>query len=471
MTFINNKKLTPQFTMPHILDEKTFPWIVNHSSEDIHKIVEIGFNIYLLAQKKFKLTIGNENNSALSDQVHGMHSQLQFMSNHFNDLRCELNDTKKEIINTNAIMQKTMNTSALKGEYGERCVMKLLQEYFPDDSFELTTQMSHSGDIHMHPSKKHNGSVMIEIKTYKNVVPTTEVNKFYENLERINLPLGLFISLTSTISKKHRLEISRQKGRLIVFIPNALKNPSNIMYGILVLQELYEFEKKSKLKLVNIENIASNIEETLSLFDNYINDVCTSYYDMKKKIDTIDTLTADIRRKLIQGKDKARFIIEHIKKTISREIQSIQKTETVMLNTTKKQEENTLDELVLFDTIESLSSILCTFLQNKQHKSPQLSDVYSMLVDFMLKKNIYVKEQAKQDILLYCNNENGDDYFVPFALIKELKQNVLIFEPYGRILNQVGLMQLVIIADKNVSAQLGSVNIMLSHWIHIIKNR
>ena len=375
-----------------------YPFLIDKDVEDIRKILEIGNFVYELALKqKTELSIQDPNLN------YGVENQIKLMSEHFTELRHELNDTKKEIVNTNALMNKTMNNSCRKGEFSENYVFSLLKENFPDDVFELKTQTSHGGDIHMLPVKS-NDNILIEVKAYKATVPTCEISKFHGDLDRVGFPLGLFVSLTSSITRKHRLEVSRHAGKLCVFIPNALNSPYSIIYGIIVLQQMNEFEKQANRKLVNLASMTSNIEIALLGFDEHLHRVSMNYHDMKKKLDAIDVLTMEVRRILMESKDDARHVLSNVKKAIRNEITCFQNSSVI-----EKED------------IEKNGEFLQALVQEQKSNRSKLYPIFSTLVDFVIDNEAFlIKGTGKNTFTLYNSSHRS------IALLTIRKTNLVI---------------------------------------------
>lgn len=109
-----------------------------------------------------------------------------------------LNTNKKLFIKTNDELTETKTSSQL-GRIGEETIYNILKDKYKIISDSKTF---HSGDFII----EINGiQILIEIKNYKNSVPSHEVKKMYDDIRRQGTRAGLFISLNSDISniKKH----------------------------------------------------------------------------------------------------------------------------------------------------------------------------------------------------------------------------------------------------------------------------
>ena len=79
-------------------------------------------------------------------------------------------------------------------------VFESLKEHFMDDSFEDVSSIGKYADILATPADSKI-PILIELKDYKNTVPSTEIEKFWRDIERRGTRYGIFISMRSGISK------------------------------------------------------------------------------------------------------------------------------------------------------------------------------------------------------------------------------------------------------------------------------
>ena len=283
------------------------PWMKTKNVSEIDHIISIGYSMYSLMKNK-------------SDEpVKGVHPQPEhtLMAQQFTALHQDLHETRLQIRESLQSSQKRTVTSSLKGKDGEQWVIDFLRKAFPDDSFVDCAKMKKSGDIHMIPANNKWGEMLIESKYYKGVVSGTEVQKFYRDLERTGKPLGLFISLSSSISRIKRLEIKRRNGAIVMFIPNAITNQNAITLGLMVLQHIYQFEQETNTTVHNLESMRDNITENLASFDEYIQNVKTSTYDMEQQVKTISSVLMDLRRNLLHNKVKAIEVVDRIRRSVN----------------------------------------------------------------------------------------------------------------------------------------------------------
>lgn len=87
-------------------------------------------------------------------------------------------------------------TSSLKGAYGEKYVKEILGKEF---NVKAVSKTSKTGDILLRTAGSSH-DIMVEVKYYKNSVPSAEVEKFYRDLSSCRAHGGVFISLGSSIN-------------------------------------------------------------------------------------------------------------------------------------------------------------------------------------------------------------------------------------------------------------------------------
>lgn len=189
----------------------------------------------------------------------------------------------KDLIQTNNVEEKVDKFSNIieqllginmnitqKGKVGEDFIYKMIGQKFPDHNLEITRTIPHHGDAIMTiPFKNKNQKVMIEIKNYSKTVSGDELQKLLYDMNNTSTKYSLFISLKSTFVGKKRLCISQynvnSKSYIILFIPNALNNPSIIENGIIMIERLMEYENAS----TNLYNINEYLDELQQLYNNF----------------------------------------------------------------------------------------------------------------------------------------------------------------------------------------------------------
>lgn len=138
-------------------------------------------------------------------------------------------------------MQRATVASQNKGVLGEQLVLEQLRSAFPLDRFEHVGASAHEtdvcGDVRVGDATHE---VRIEAKLYKNTVPSSEVDKFKRDMLECKAPLGLFVSLSSSIANvKGRMDVQRLgTTQTLVLVPNAGFDGTGVLWGLLLLKAL-----------------------------------------------------------------------------------------------------------------------------------------------------------------------------------------------------------------------------------------
>lgn len=269
----------------------------------------MGYTMYTLMKDKSHI---QKQNSPLS---HNFSTESVLLKQQLTALRQDLHETRLQM-RENQVKSQNMSSHA-KGVDGQEWLLNYLQSAFPDDSFKDCSKEKMSGDILMEPCQSAWAEMLIESKKYKSVVSGSEVQKFYRDMERTGKPLGLFISLTSSISRIKRFEIRRGKnGSIMLFIPNAQSCDNGIVLGVLALQHIYQFDQKTKTQVNNLECLRDNITEYLASIEQYAEDDKKSTFDMDQKLKSIGALTMELRADLVQKKTRTIALSEKFRTSV-----------------------------------------------------------------------------------------------------------------------------------------------------------
>jgi len=172
----------------------------------------------------------------------------------------------------------TMATPMKKGEITVETIFKSLQEHFMDDSFEDVSRIGKYTDILANTSDTKM-QVLIELKDYKGIVPSEEVDKFWRDMERRGTRYGIFVSMRSGITKcSSCITLKTEMNRTGVFVVNSELNWSGHLFAFYVVKKLAELEslKKKELKGRELSKVIAKVN------------VCVM--DIQKGIESIDTI-------------------------------------------------------------------------------------------------------------------------------------------------------------------------------------
>ena len=135
--------------------------------------------------------------------------------------------------------------SSLKGKIGEHQINDILNDHFPDDVIELTAQKDFESDIQL--ISPEGIKIYIEVKTYKSLVTTSQIDKFKRDILRSGIKVGIMISTTSGITGKKRLEYEQlDEEQYIIYIPNSGFEHIPVIWAVLFAKKLVTMTNKKK---------------------------------------------------------------------------------------------------------------------------------------------------------------------------------------------------------------------------------
>ena len=136
-------------------------------------------------------------------------------------------------------VQKFLNTynnsTAQKGAFDENRLSCVMNEMFPSAEFEYTGNIAGQGDFRLKRSNK--AQIMIENKSHTSNVPKHEVQKFIDDVCRIQTH-GIMLSQRSGICDKNNYEISVHGKYVLVYLHNVNYTKEKIQSAIDIIDRL-----------------------------------------------------------------------------------------------------------------------------------------------------------------------------------------------------------------------------------------
>ena len=127
-----------------------------------------------------------------------MNNLQSIISSNTSNTQESIRDQYDKIVDVVAKITGKANKSIHQGQIGENYVLNILKDAYPQAIIDLSVSDAHQADIHM--NILDNPKIFIEVKNYTNTVPSKEVEKFKNDLERNNITLGLFLSFGEKIT-------------------------------------------------------------------------------------------------------------------------------------------------------------------------------------------------------------------------------------------------------------------------------
>ena len=184
-------------------------------------------------------------------------------------------ENKNELLEISNMLKDLMNiknNSSRKGKLGESLAMNSLVKKYPDWKIEDTAGTSHEADLFAY--SEDYGKILYEIKTYSTNVGKKEIEKFKNDVMTTNSNYGIFISQTSGIVGKKKMDYEVYNGKILIYVACAGLNGHGIEFGTEFLISLISsgcLEKKTIIKNKDVEDVIKIINDNMLELDECIN--------------------------------------------------------------------------------------------------------------------------------------------------------------------------------------------------------
>ncbi|MBM4366470.1 MAG: hypothetical protein FJ102_09655 [Deltaproteobacteria bacterium] len=162
-------------------------------------------------------------------------------------------------LNTNLeTLMRYSEKSQRIGEIGEAIVAQQLQSAMPTDRFNLVSNEGHRADVDawFNLGDGAETRAIVEVKLYTGPVPTTEIEKFRNDLRTQGVRYGLMVSLASRLTGfGGQFEIEANEHYLAVLVPEAGRDGVRLAWGAALLKALALHERRGGGRL-DAEQIA-----------------------------------------------------------------------------------------------------------------------------------------------------------------------------------------------------------------------
>lgn len=241
-------------------------------------------------------------------------------------------DSLKAVLNEQEKRLRKEKVSSEIGKQGEKEFASIASDYFPwGSSLISTAKTPHSADL---KGKIRECDVLFEIKMYSNDVPSKEVEKFERDMaENSNIPYGVMISLTSSITnKKDSSYITTKwtgKSQLLLFVNHFYNHSSKDTLDII------DFCADIAYRVWNISN------------SNETNESVESYSLLNSKLEQVKVLLdmelknlSEFSRSLNHDK---KFLIDKLNESYTRYSAHVTRIKSIF---------NQMLEIILGDSIQ-----------------------------------------------------------------------------------------------------------------------
>lgn len=208
----------------------------------------------------------------------------------------------------------TIVTPAKKGAISVESIFKSFEEHFMDDSFEDVSERGKYTDIKATPARSAQ-EILIEVKDYADTVPSSEVDKFWRDMEMRNVRYGIFVSMRTRIAKiSGDVNMITKMNRTAVFVVNEKLNWIGHLFAYHVIKKLVEHEvlMARKLKeeeltnvIAKVNNVLKKIQKDVKMVEE-IRDVAEGLRTKAtKELTRIIEIAKDIQRRVDEKIDEA----------------------------------------------------------------------------------------------------------------------------------------------------------------------
>lgn len=323
--------------IPINLSTSKFPWLLDieetKRKRTIEKILSLGKTVFDTINLEvnpishpYQNGVDNINNNVniLAREVSSLSSRFNIVE-HVDELLMQLSGNIK--------------SSAVKGKIGENFIENTLTNNFPDDDVIVKAREGHESDIHFigtdtyattlntnHEENKNKIferlKILIESKLYSVPVNSRQIEKFYADLDRTGMNFGIFISLTSGISNRKRLEYENYNGKHILFLPNAGFEGLNIVYSVLFFKTLFKYlntetnPNKNIITVNEFNNCLQKIRDIMSECYEFWEDTSRLRYDIGQTKIQISGIIESLYKQALETEIKGKNILKRIENEI-----------------------------------------------------------------------------------------------------------------------------------------------------------
>lgn len=188
-----------------------------------------------------------------------------------------------------------------------------------------TAQDSHpgSGDYHPGSGDYHPGGkikILLEIKTYNNTVPTSQVEKLYQDITFTGFKYAVMISTTSNIARHKNFDWEIYKDCLIVYIANAGLNGVGAVSAIQFILAIHQFKSMTKSNECNfdtleIESFATVFGEQLEKYQTHLSQYAKLKYNFTKFESNVSNSLRELFTEILEMESESRRIANELSQT------------------------------------------------------------------------------------------------------------------------------------------------------------
>lgn len=304
--------------------------------------------------------------------------------------------------------------SALKGKMGEELIARGVNTVFPEIEIADMSKKEHETDYHLTvPNPKI--KILLEIKTYTNTVPTSQIDKLYQDIAFTGFKYAIMISTTSGIAKHKNFDWEIYKDCMIVYITNAGLNGLGAVNAIQFILAVHQFKStvsSSGLNLdtLELESFATVFGEQLEKYHNHLNQFAKLKYNFSKFEATMSNGLRDLFTEILEMESESRRIALELSQTFHQKLLPLTNSGgdgVSEINTERGKIMEFIDKQPKNGKKENYTHLLGYIDKFKLDISIGKDDEWLILKD---KKIISKTESGKHSVALVFNIKKGENY-------------------------------------------------------------
>ena len=227
----------------------------------------------------------------------------------FSPLRQDINTIREQLKH----VVPTVMTPAKRGAFTVEALFKSYEEHFMDDSFEDVSAIGKYTDI-LATVSNSNTPILIEVKDWRGDIPTTQVDKFWRDMELRDTKYGIFVSLRTKIAKiSSCINLKHNMDRTAIFVVDSELNHSGHLFAFYVVKKLIELEA---LK------IQDKPTEDLSKTLTKVNDIISEIQTLSNALEKISSTADSLKTRCIRDIDTITAVVNEYKRKLSTQIEN-----------------------------------------------------------------------------------------------------------------------------------------------------
>ena len=375
-----------------ILDLKQNPWIKDVPDDElpnvINRVLKLGHMVLSLSEISI-----NPLNTLFQPLKHDMKLIMQENKSNMEQIGGRIKDNITEIKDSVDYLTKVKYNSSLKGKMGELSLEDIIINSFPDDTLKNMSKSTAESDYHFYFDEH---KVMLEIKTYSSNVPTAEIEKFKRDMRRNGCKNGIFVSTTSGITGHKRFEIEDLDQR-IIYIPNAGLDGGSLIWGILMLKNLINYNFKTQLINKDV------FKEIFDTFNCEYSNICKLKYEIIKSKSAVEQIFDNLYLKTADIEIKIKAIIQDADSKLNLELSSDYQRgskEKIISYLEQNKSKNKKNCLILVDMLENKN---LKYVTNQDFSKWQVLKNQDIIGTVKLKKTKIDFELNKPHLNVECD--------------------------------------------------------------------